>query len=459
MTSAYEKLYNRGPIWLQNVFTSAWGYKLYRQRYGSAYRRHFDQLMVKDYSCLESELRNQECEMIRLITHAAQHSVFYQRFYSDIDLSSIRTVDDLKKLPVLEKETLRANIEDVYTIRPHHGVKGFTGGTTGKALMVIYREEDMQMRMAYLDAFKARLGVVNGMRRATFSGKQIIPQRQKAKVFWRYNRALRQRLYSTFHMTTENLAYYISDLNNFKPETINGFVSALFDLAQYIRESGITLTFRPIAIFTTSETLLPIHRAVIEAVFSCPVYDQYASAEGATFVTECMHRNLHYNLDTGIIEPFETSQGTEMLVTSFTTYGTPLIRYRIGDLIEFGAGQCACGSCHPIVKRIEGRAVDYLVSKERGKVSLSHLADVIKGFPNGIINMQFVQKSYEEIQIHMVVDPLSYKEHYGQIIVEQMIYRFGANMTFPLIRVPTIQREKSGKHRLIRNLVDQEGGK
>jgi len=449
-SGSYYKVYNRCPIWLQNVLISLYGYKLYRQRYGKVYYDYIEELRNKDYSDLRSAEEYQNAELIKLVNHAVNNSPFYKEFYKGINISEIKTVDDLKLLPILEKETLRQNIEKIYTIKPEEGIKSFTGGTTGKSLMVLYTKDDYQKRMAYLDTFKERLGVRNGMHRATFSGRQFIPPNQDSKVFWRYNYILKQKLYSTFNLMNNNLPYYVEDLNIFKPEIINGFVSAIYDIAKYIKTNNISLTFNPIAIFTTSETLLPFHREMIEEAFGCPVYDQYASAEGAPFITECKNRELHYNLDTGIIE---IVNNVEMLVTSFTTYGTPLLRYRIGDSIIFKDGKCACGCCHPLVEKIRGRKVDYLISREKGKVSLSHLADVIKGLPNCIGNMQFIQNNLDEIDIKIVVDKSRYRVEYGELIIDEMVYRFGKKMKFNLIMVDEIPREKSGKYSLIKNNI------
>lgn len=453
MKSSYNKIYDKSPIWLQNILISMFGYKLYRQRYGKTYKKYFNEYLNKDYSDIESELEYQSRELQRLVKHAVNNSPFYREFYKGIDTTSIKTVDDLKKLPILEKEILRENVEKIYTLKKEEGITGITGGTTGKSLVVVFTKDDFQKRMAYLDAFKARLGIRNGMRRATFSGRQFTTHNQKKRVFWRYNFVLKQKFYSTFDMVSGNLPLYIRDLNKFKPETINGFVSAIYDIAKFVEDNNIALDFKPIGIFTTSETLLPFQKELIERVFSCPVYDQYASAEGAPFITECKNRNLHYNLDTGIIEPLETDHGTEMLVTSFTSYGTPLIRYRIEDKVEFSDRKCSCGNCHPLVEKIEGRQVDYLYSKERGKVSLSHLADVIKGMPNCIIAMQFIQDKIDEIEIKLVVDEKQYKEQHEHMILEEMKYRFGESMKFRFVKVNEIPKESSGKHRLIKNSV------
>ena len=139
-----------------------------------------------------------------------------------------------------------------------------------------------------------------------------------------------------------------------------------------------------------------------------------------------------------------------MLVTSFTSYGTPLIRYRIGDMWELSDETCSCGCCHPVVKYIEGRQVDYLISKKHGKVSLSHLADVIKGLPNSIINMQFIQNSEDSIEILLVVDKNLFNDKDKQKIINEMTYRFGDDMEFIINLTDEIPKEKSGKYRLIK---------
>ena len=446
-------LYYRMPILLQNLIVSIQGYLLFRQRYGKAYKEYLSCLRNKDYSILENEESNQEREFIEFLNFAYDNSPFYGDFYKGIDIKGIKSLDDMTKLPVLEKDILRKNIERVFTTDKDRGIQSFTGGTTGKSLMVMFTREDFQKRMAYLDFFKEKLGVHHGMRRATFSGRQIVSPNQKSRIYWRYNLILRQKLYSTFNLSIETIPLYIEDLNKFKPEQINGFVSAIYDIAKYVVEHKVELGFKPRAIFTTSESLLGMHREVIEKAFGCPVYDQYASAEGAPFITECKNRRLHYHLDTGVIEAYPTEFGTEMLVTSFTSHGTPLIRYRIGDKIEFSNEKCDCGCCHPVVKRIEGRQVDYLLAGGGRKVSLSHLADVIKGMPNGIVKMQFVQNSMDEIDIKIVPDTKTYKPAYDSFIRNEMIYRFGKDMTFNIIKVDNIEKEKGGKYRLIKNNI------
>ena len=445
-----RRIYDLSPIWCQNLLISLYGFKLKKQRYGKCYREKFEYFVNKKHESKEMEEEQQVAKLVNFIKFATDNSSFYRRKYKDVNILQIKSITDLALLPVITKEELRKNILDVYTVPKTEGVSAFTGGTTGKALEVVFTKSDFQERMAYLDAFKSTLGIDPfKTSKATFSGREILPKsKTNTTIFWRNNSAYNQRLYSTFHMNDQTLPLYVENLNKLKPEVINGFVSAIYDIAKFIESNKIKLQFSPKAIFTTSETLLQFHREQIERVFGTKVYNQYASAEGAPFITECPFGELHYNLDTGVIE-ISNEKGS-MLVTSFTTHGTPLIRYDIGDEVSFKEGDCNCGSKHPLVKEIKGRMVDFLLAPNGNKVSLSHLADVIKGMPSCISKVQFNQVNKDEIIIKIVVDGNVYREEYDQLIIESIHYRFGSEMKVKIQKVTSIEREKSGKYSLIK---------
>ena len=75
-----------------------------------------------------------------------------------------------------------------------------------------------------------------------------------------------------------------------------------------------------------------------------------------------------------------------MIVTSFSSYGTPLIRYDIGDnAIESDIDNLSkYNSAHPMIKGIDGRKADYQVSKERDNIMLGKLSNIVKVLPNCI---------------------------------------------------------------------------
>lgn len=456
--SRLQVLYDRAPVVLQNVMVSAAGYQRNRERYGREYWDYRRFLEGFDRWPLADKLEYQRTQLQELVSDAAERSPFYGELYEGIDVAKIRTVDDLRQLPVVDKEMLRANIDRVVTIPRRGALEAHTGGTTGKSLVTLRTLDDNMRKMATLDHFKAKHGFEHlKMRRATFNGKHIVAPSQRAKRFWRYNAACKQMIYSSFHLTEENLAHYVESLNKFRPDALDGFFSSICDVASYIERHGIALGFRPVAIFPTSETLTPSGRELLERVFGCKVYDQYSSSEAAPFLTECSQQVLHIDLASGVFEHFNDSD--EVLVTSFTSHGTPLIRYRIGDSMVFGDpdSRCACGDESPTVTEIRGRRLDFLFTAEGAKVNAGNVSNLFKNVSNAIIRAQTVQERMDHVQILLEVDPESYVPAYDDLIKAEFRHKFGPSTRVTITHVEEIPREASGKFRLIANRVPVNG--
>lgn len=448
-----EKIYEKSPIFIQNLMISVKGFFNYFERYGKAYKEYYKELKELDKLKLEEKIEYQNKELVKFINYAYNNSKFYHELYKDINISEIKTVEDLKKLPIVTKEMIRNNINEVVTIERKNAVEGHTGGTTGKSLVVLYTKEDMMKRMAILDYFKEKVGFKNNkMKRATFNGKHIVPQSQNKKVFWRYNLFNKQMIYSSFHLIEENYKYYVESLNKFKPQAIDGFFTSMCDVAKYIERNNLKLDFQPIAIFPTSETLNDEGVELLERVFKCKVYNQYSSSEGAPFITECKCGKLHMNMIDGIFEFKENSN--EILVTTFITHGTPLIRYEIGDSITLSNNQsCECGNETIMVDKIEGRSRDFLYATNGCKINSGNVSNIFKNVPNAVVKVQIVQEEMKKIIIKLVVDKKQYKKEFEDLIISEAKAKLGNDMNIEINVVADIKREKSGKYRMIINNV------
>ncbi|HHV13174.1 MAG TPA: phenylacetate--CoA ligase family protein [Clostridiales bacterium] len=443
-------IYYRLPVFLQDVAISLYGLVLYASRYSGVYKRYLKLFSENKHDNLEKEKRIQNKRFLRLLRYAATGSPFYREFYRDIPLQEIRSVEDIGKLPILSKAMLKENLDRIYTIPRGRSLRFSTGGTGGIPLVVRKRPRDVQQRMAYLDAYKLTFGFRNNkMKAARFFGKRILGDALKSQVFWRNNYPLRQRLYSTYHLTQENLPFYVRDLNRFKPQAIDGFVSAIYIIAKYMEENNITPDFRPKAVFTTSETVLPYHRETIERVFGCPLSDQYASNEGAPFIIQCSQGSYHEAIDTGVFEHIPTEAGIKLLVTGFDTYGTPLIRYDIGDMVMLEEGMtCPCGSVHPVIKGIAGREAEFLETG-KGRLSQVQLSVLVSQLSDTVSQMQFRQRKDGSLDILCILTEPAREEISSKIIYSAMKQFLGEETVFRLHFTETIDRAASGKYQLI----------
>lgn len=451
MNSIIKKAYDISPVFVQNIMISLYGRKLYRERYSNVYYEHLDFLRnnfnkIDHYSYQKEMLNN-------FLNHVVKNSIYYNKRINK-NFLPIKKLNDLENMPIIDKEVLRENIDSIITNPRKSLIPSFTGGTTGKSLNIFFTHADMEKRMAFLDYFKERHGVKKGMKRASFTGKSLVPLRQKKNVYWRYNSPLKQMLFSSFHLTEKNIPYYIQALNNFKPQSMDGFPSVMLTIARYIVQNQIKLSFKPIAIFPTAEMISDNDREILEKAFSAPVRNQYASSEGAPFITECPNGNLHLDIMTGVFEKVDKGSSiSEILVTAFETTGTPLVRYKIGDTLEFTDRKCTCGYDTPLVNRILGRNMDFLYSKDRGKISSANMSNTIKGLPNSVKKIQFVQSGTENITIRIVRDEKKFTHLHEEEILKEMAVRLGESIYLKIDYVEDIQVEKSGKYRMVKNHI------
>ncbi len=153
-------------------------------------------------------------------------------------------------------------------------------------------------------------------------------------------------------------------------------------------------------------------------------------------------------MDTGVIEFGEDG---EMTVTCFESHGTPLIRYRIGDRAFLAEEQrCPCGSALPVVSRIEGRTMDYIQSPRNGKFTSIYMSLVSAGFSNSVKAMQFVQDRPDAVEVRLVADE-RYTPDMDRIILDKLHYSLGEEMHISIRRVEALERDPSGKVKLIIN--------
>lgn len=450
--SILKKLFKTVPVPVQSLAVSLVNTQLYRVRHGGMYKHYRNY-----YATWETaSITDIEAESTRRLNEFVNYAKNKSPWYKQSIKSNINSKEDLRFLPILEKKDIINHLEKIKTIGERDGLISLTGGTTGASMKVIYTKENMQERFAILDVFRAKHGYELGKKVAWFSGKNLITNKDiKNGICSHYDFINKIRFYSTFHINEKNFDVYWQSLNEFKPEFIVGFPSSVYEICQIAHSKGLKLGHRVKVFFPTAETVLPKHREIIGLVLGCKLVDQYASSEGAPFILECESGNLHIHPLTGIFEVIDenlqpTTEG-ELLVTSFTTTGTPLVRYRIGDSIKLSPKDktCSCGSSFPLVDEIKGRSTDYLLSPTHGKINLGNLSNSTKDV-SGIIKFQAVQDTVNEIKVLVVAND-KFNKSEERKFESALAERFGPTVSLNIKIVQNIPNEESGKFRIIKN--------
>lgn len=456
MDNFLHNLYFKLPNFLHNLMVTAYNIKSYRNRTSGDYNKWKEYYNSNENLSLIDLKKIQFKRFIELLEHSIDKSSFYQSLYKGINISEIKNIKDIVLLPIINKEDLRKNVAGVITIPKEKALVAKTGGTTGKSLQVYNRPCDVQERLAYIDNFRGKYGYKLGKKTAWFSGKSLLTDRDvKKNRFWKTDYYHNVRYYSSYHVKNENLEYYVKNLIKYAPSYFVGFPSTMYEIAKYGPNYNLEFPKDIVkAVFPTAETLTIEMKEKIEQFFKTKVYDQYASSEGAPFIIACGKGNLHLELQFGVFEVLnEHDQPTtngRLVITSFTTWGTPLIRYDIGDGVELSTRTCSCGNNNPLVEKITGRVYDYILSPEVGKINVVNLANSLKN-TFGIVNFQIVQDSLEELTIKMVIDEKLYSKESEKMFLSNIRERMGNKIGIVLDFVEEIPVEASGKFRMIKN--------
>ena len=113
---------------------------------------------------------------------------------------------------------------------------------------------------------------------------------------------------------------------------------------------------------------------------------------------------------------------------------------------------CGCGFNTPLVKSIEGRAIDFLYSTKGGKINLGNVSNIFKYMPNTITKAQLIQDSLTHMLVKIVVDG-DFTNRDKKILTDEIKHKFGNDMKVDFEVVDDIPREMSGKYKLIVNKV------
>jgi phenylacetate-CoA ligase len=415
-----QNLYDRFPSPARNVLTSARGWLLTQIRYSPATFEILRELRKHEAWTAEQIAAHQLAGIRKTLDHARRTVPFYKNYTS----VEIRKMEDLRKLPVLKRETLRENQERFLSNSIHQSrrIRAGTTGTTGANLKVAYTQEFGRTNWAFLLRQWAWAGVALRQPRITFYGARVVPADRAQPPYWVHNLPERQILMSIFHLSEATAPAYVALLRRQGGRILEGFPSVLSIVADFALQSGEPIPMR--AIFTSGEPLYPTIRAKLEDAFQAPVFDSYGMTEYCGLIHQCDRGQMHLVPEYGFLEildenddPVGPDEDGYFAWTGFLNEAMPLIRYRIGDRGRWqNDGPCACGRAFPLVVPTITRESDILRCPDGRLFSPRALNQLLK-HSTSFRFCQFVHQRRERVAVRVV--PGNNK----QALVEMMAVR------------------------------------
>ena len=345
----------------------------------------------------------------------AAKSPFYGKVFAQAGVSSgdLRTAEDIVKLPFTDKDDLRSAyphglvaVDKSELVRLHA-----SSGTTGAPVVVCHTQDDID---TWADLMARCMHMVGIRKTDVF---------QNIAGYGLFTGGLgihygAERLGClTIPAGTGNTRRQLKLIRDMSVSAIHIIPSYALYLGNALMDEGVDPRSLPVRIaLIGAEPHTEEVRQRIEYLLAVKAYNSYGLSEmnGPGVAFECLAQNgMHVWEDAYIAEIIDPADGKpvadgevgELVMTTLTRRGMPVIRYRTRDLTRILPGECPCGRKHRRIDRILGRVDDMFIIKGCNIYPMQ-IEQILMAFPevgeNYLIILERVE-SMDQIRVQVEI--------------------------------------------------------
>lgn len=370
-----------------------------------------------------TELEELQLERLKeMLTYAYENVELYNRKWrqAGVGPQDVKTLADLKKLPITTKDDFRHNFPDAILSRQLKARDCFilgTSGSTGSPVRVFLDLDkamvDFALSLPRYMAGKPPITIVSAMRdfllRRNVMYMAIMVDEPTAYE------TLHSRVFRTMrHTVVDSLKpadVHIREINRRKPKYLYAYPSTIRNICILARQKRIRM-HRPELVMCAGEVVDNHLRGLVRDIFGSEFLDVYGSIENGFIACECTrHEGMHIFTWKVVLELID-EHGNEVpdgdsgrvIITDLYNRGTPIIRYSgLGDYAVRKAEPCSCGRPLPVLGRVEGRMVDSVVLPDGQVVHPYSLTLALEDIPH-LSKFQVRQEERDYMRILLVRD-------------------------------------------------------
>lgn len=404
----------------------------------------------------------------RLVRTVYENVPFYRDKLdtSGVTPSSIKTLEDIRKLPFTTKDDLRGNYPFGLFAKPLSDVVRIhaSSGTTGKSTVVGYTKNDLELWSELV----ARLASAGGVTRHDVA--QIAFGYGLFTGGFGLHYGLEKIGVTIVPASSGNTQRQIQLMRDFGATVLVCTPSYALHIIDVVREMGLDpkrdlkLKYGLFGAEPWSESI----RREIERGLNIVATDNYGMSEliGPGVAGECLEKTgMHVNEDSFIVEVIDPVTGEwapedgkgELVITPLDKEALPLLRYRTRDLSIVDSGKCKCGRTTRRIRRIMGRTDDMLIV--RGvNVFPSQIEEVLLEVEGVAPHYQIVvdrQKNIDTLEVWVeVIDSIFFDEMKKLVelenkITEKLLAMLGISVKLKLVEPKSIERSQGKAKRII----------
>ena len=447
-SAVLKKIYEKSPHGIKKIS----GYLLKpippESLYGKGFRQWRELLEKSQWWGREEIEEYQIKHLCDIIDYAYNNVPYYKKVFDEWGIlpSDIQSFEDLQKIPLLTKEIIRDNFDDlISTTYPRHKmISCNTGGTSGERFYFYEPVESRLREWAFITTMWNRVGFSPSDTRITIG--DIPVSRKKGKKLWEFDPLRREWRFSPFHLSAENLPKYIEKFKAINCRYLHGFVSSLTVIAKFILENDIDDLPRFDAILASSEPMYPWQKDLLERAFRTRIFRWYGQNEKVILAGAC-EKNGEYHIfpEYGYAEVLPSG---ELVGTGFYNRAMPFIRYKLDDWGEIRDGECACGRRHRFLTNLEAKREASLIVSKRDHFISSTAIYIRGGILDNVDRFQFYQEKKGEL-ILKVKKGKNYTQKDTRNILAELNKQIGDSVDIAIVFVEHIPLTEGGKQKIL----------
>jgi len=460
--NSFKKYYSKIPLEVINTFEPLYKFVPISFLYGKTYRNQIRSLKSLENISLEETNNVINIEFLKLVNYAYKNVPYYHTLFDqqNILISSIKSIQDIVKIPFLTKEILIEKREELISTNIDRKKLQYitTSGSTGNPVAFYVDSNSTMKEWAYTVYIWSRVGYTLNSSRLLLRGKTFWAQKHDGKN-WQYDKLRKELSCNIFDLSDLNMEEYCLAIEKYKPDFVHGYMSAITIFCKYIEKRGNKLNHHFKAVLAVSENVLKSQRMYVERILETRVFSFYGHSERLVIAGECEFSNEYHIEPTYGYAEIIDSNGIvikdgrigELVTTGFCNKGMPMIRYKTGDMASWSSEtKCQCGRNHVRLIDVYGRwKQDYLVNQDNSLVSLTAInmhSDVF----DKIIKYQFFQEKAGDVIMKIVVNS-NFNNSDKKEIIYQLNEKTQNKIRYHIEIVDSIPVNKNGKY----SIVDQ----
>lgn len=418
---------------------------------GNQIRRNEAELKKTEYGGAEAVQRERLASLLAFCqAHVPAYRALPEIQHPDDPLVFLR-----QYVPLLQKARFQAEPESFLSdAEPAEArISNCTGGSTGEPVHFFMTRSQVEAYEAARWRGLSWYGITQGSRSVMLWGNPVELSAQKQMLHRQQEKLLKNRvILSAYDLSKEKVAAHVKRLNRYRPEYLYGYANILTVFARMIDELGLAISVPLKAVVSTSETLEPWQKKLLERVFQCPVANEYGARDAGILAYTCPQcGRLHITqenclievLDPRTMQPVPDGESGLLAVTDLTNWVQPRLRYLLGDVGAIDPDPCPCGRGLQTLIEVEGREDAIFIRRDGGYVHGNAIGQLLRTMA-GIRAFQFHQTSVTEGVLLLQTAP---DAQVKEAKIAERIRLVLPGLSLEIRRVEQIDRSPSGKIR------------